>query len=170
MAKTYEPIATTTLGTAESSVTFGSISGAYTDLVLVSSIKYSTGGINNFATLQVGNGSVDTGSNYSTTWVEGAGGVASSGRQSNGTYSFISYFGSGSSNTTEPVISITNFQNYSNTLTNKTVITRFNNSNQVGAYVGLWRSTSAINTITITANGSNFALGSTFTLYGIASA
>jgi hypothetical protein len=35
MAITYEPIATTTLGTAAASVTFSSISGAYTDLVLV---------------------------------------------------------------------------------------------------------------------------------------
>jgi uncharacterized membrane protein len=35
MAKTYEPIATTTLGTSTATVTFGSISGAYTDLVLV---------------------------------------------------------------------------------------------------------------------------------------
>jgi hypothetical protein len=35
MASTYEPIATTTLGTATASVTFSSISGAYTDLVLV---------------------------------------------------------------------------------------------------------------------------------------
>jgi hypothetical protein len=35
MAKTYEPIATTTLGTAAATVTFSSISGTYTDLVLV---------------------------------------------------------------------------------------------------------------------------------------
>jgi hypothetical protein len=35
MAITYEPIATTTLGSAAASVTFSSISGSYTDLVLV---------------------------------------------------------------------------------------------------------------------------------------
>ena len=35
MAITYEPIATTTLSSAASSVTFSSISGSYTDLVLV---------------------------------------------------------------------------------------------------------------------------------------
>jgi hypothetical protein len=34
MAITYSPIATTTLGTAAASVTFSTISGAYTDLVL----------------------------------------------------------------------------------------------------------------------------------------
>jgi hypothetical protein len=38
---TYTPIATTTLGTAQSSVSFSSFSG-YTDLVLVSSTKAAT--------------------------------------------------------------------------------------------------------------------------------
>ena len=35
MAITYEPIATNTLGSAAASVTFSSISGTYTDLVVV---------------------------------------------------------------------------------------------------------------------------------------
>ena len=34
-AATYEPIATTTLGSAASTITFSSISGSYTDLILV---------------------------------------------------------------------------------------------------------------------------------------
>jgi len=38
MPTTYEPIATTTLGSATASITFSTISGAYTDLVLVASI------------------------------------------------------------------------------------------------------------------------------------
>jgi hypothetical protein len=39
MAITYEPIATTTLGTAlQTSVTFSTISGSYTDLVLIANI------------------------------------------------------------------------------------------------------------------------------------
>ena len=32
---TYTPIATTTLGSAQADVTFSSISGSYTDLVLI---------------------------------------------------------------------------------------------------------------------------------------
>jgi len=44
MPITYEPIATTTLSSAQSSVTFSSISGSYTDLVLVfSDVKLSSG-------------------------------------------------------------------------------------------------------------------------------
>ena len=35
MAATYTPIATTTLGSAQSSYTFSSISSAYTDLILI---------------------------------------------------------------------------------------------------------------------------------------
>ena len=35
MASTYEKIATTTLGSATASYTFSSISGTYTDLILI---------------------------------------------------------------------------------------------------------------------------------------
>jgi len=66
MPITYEPIATTTLSSAQSSVTFSSISGSYTDLVLVfSDVKLSSG--DSAIDIQVGNGSVDTSSNYSFT-------------------------------------------------------------------------------------------------------
>ena len=61
---------------------------------------------------------------------------------------------------------------YSNTTTYKTAIWRSNSQNDyVQAGVGTWRNTNAINSITIkTASGSNLAAGSTFSLYGIASA
>ena len=57
MAITYEPIATTTLGSAAASVTFSSISGSYTDLVLIVVPKATTG---DYIRCRVGNGSVDT--------------------------------------------------------------------------------------------------------------
>ena len=43
MATTYEPIATTTLGSAAASITFSSIAGTYTDLRLVLSLIPATG-------------------------------------------------------------------------------------------------------------------------------
>jgi hypothetical protein len=43
MAITYEPIATTTLGSATSTVTFSSISGSYTDLVAVFEVTLTSG-------------------------------------------------------------------------------------------------------------------------------
>jgi hypothetical protein len=66
MTATYEKIATTTLGSTTATVTFSSISGAYTDLVLVERlVKSITGG-----SLQVRFNS-DTGTNYSaTTYME----------------------------------------------------------------------------------------------------
>ena len=63
-------------------------------------------------------------------------------------------------------------QNYSNTTTYKTWLSRSNiPADFVGALVGLWRSTSAITTIQfLTTTADTFAIGTTFTLYGIKAA
>jgi hypothetical protein len=59
-------------------------------------------------------------------------------------------------------------QNYSNTTTNKTALIRDNFATYgTFARVALWRSTSAITSITLTMSSSTFATGSQFTLYGI---
>jgi hypothetical protein len=79
MAKTYEPIATTTLGSAAASVTFSTISGAYTDLVLVMSIRGSSD-IESDIGMQLNS---DTGSNYSMQRIYGQGASAGSDRNSN---------------------------------------------------------------------------------------
>lgn len=161
---TYEPIATTTLGSATATVTFSSISGSYTDLILVANlISTSSARVK----VRVGNGSVDTGSNYSYTILVGNGTSASSGRESNITE--LNYYWnaipSGWSNY------IIQFQNYSNATTNKTVLGRGNSTAvETFANVGLWRSTSAINIIEIRANTGSFDTNSTFTLYGILAA
>lgn len=63
--------------------------------------------------------------------------------------------------------------NYSNTTTYKTVLAKASlPSTEVVARVGLWRSTSAINTVQIKGNGAGnlLAAGMTATLYGIKSA
>jgi hypothetical protein len=73
MAITYEPIATTTLGSAAATVTFSSISGAYTDLIVVANLAQSAG--SNSLRFRL-NG--DTGSNYSATILRGYGSTANS--------------------------------------------------------------------------------------------
>jgi hypothetical protein len=166
-AQTYEPIATNTLGSATNSVTFSSISQAYTDLILVCTGKNSTGydGID----IRVGNGSLDTGSNYSQTMLNGNGTNAQSSRDSSAT----SMTNMGITSASVVQTSIYQFMNYSNTTTYKTVLGRSNVTDfRVAAIVGLWRSTSAINTISLRSdNGSyNFTVGSTFTLWGIKAA
>jgi hypothetical protein len=67
------------------------------------------------------------------------------------------------------------FNNYSNTTTNKTVIARTTNERTSGgsteACVGLYRSTAAITSIEVRNDGGvNFAIGSSVTLYGIKAA
>ena len=63
MPTTYEPIATTTLGSAQSSVTFSAISGSYTDLVIVINGALSSG----LASLSVEYNGDTTVGNYSYT-------------------------------------------------------------------------------------------------------
>tara|TARA_R110000868_G_scaffold25387_1_gene98997 strand:+ start:663 stop:1148 length:486 start_codon:yes stop_codon:yes gene_type:complete len=156
---TYNSIATTTLGTATNSYTFSSIPSTYTDLVLI--VYTKTVATDNLA-IQV-NG--DTATNYSNTYMAGNGTTAISGRNTSVSQAFIT--GTGTTFGT----SIINFQNYANTTTNKTFIGRGSWSDyQARASAALWRSTSAISSITVLSTGDNFQTGSTFTLYGIASA
>lgn len=159
MAVTYDAIATTTLGSAVSSYTFTSIPSTYTDLIIVASNGTTSG--SGVMTFQI-NG--DTATNYSTTSLEGNGTGAVSQRQSNQAQAYIVGFQAASY--TSPYISIINFMNYANTSTYKTVISR-SSSSAASAYVNLWRSTSAITSIQLTAPSTTFTAGSTFTLYGI---
>jgi hypothetical protein len=165
MPATYEPIATQTLGSTASSITFSSIPATYTDLVLV-----LAGGTDAASGWGLRFNS-DTGSNYSRTYLTGTGSAASSGRDTNQTTADIAYNGILGNNTNYN--SIVNIMNYSNTTTYKTAISRSNNAaTGVDTNASLWRSTSAITTIEIktTTAGKIFNIGSTFTLYGIAAA
>lgn len=160
MPNTYVALATQTLGTATSSVTFSSISANYTDLVLVVSAGNPT---NDSGLLIRFNG--DTASNYSDTSLYGDGSSAVSFRTSSATGMNAGRTDTGIST------NIINVQNYSNTTTNKTAISRGNDGALVIATTGLWRSTAAINSVTIyDQNGRNFNVGSTFSIYGVANA
>ena len=167
MPATYEPIATTTLGSSATSTTFSSISSAYTDLILVVSAFGNTGGVTDFSLGFQLNG--DTATNYSRTTLLGDGSSAVSGRASNITYGALQL--QGYYTTTEPVTAVGQFMNYSNTTTFKTVIARSSlASAAVETDVSLWRNTAAINSIKVIIIGGSMKAGSTFTLYGIKSA
>jgi len=161
---TYTPIATTTLGSAAATVTFSSIASTYTDLIVIINAIGTTA--NTYKRLTVNS---DSGSNYSRTVLSGDGTSALSFRSRNAT----SFNFNGYSALITPAAdnSILHFQNYSNTTTYKTILTRSNNANYAAeTVVGLWRSTAAINRIDFTLDSSTYAAGSTFTLYGIAAA
>jgi len=161
---TYVALDKITVGTAVSSVTFSSIPQTYTDLVIVAATT-STVAATNF-TLRFGNGSVDTASNYSAIRLVGNGSSASSGTNSG---TVLNFGDIGNPNT--PAVNIIHIMNYTNTTTFKTILGRANTVDiQLQALVGLWRKTpEAINIITIGTGSNNFAVGSTFSLYGIAS-
>jgi hypothetical protein len=159
---TYSPIATTTLGSNTSSVTLSGIPSTYTDLVFVMNGS-DTGGV------QLGiRFNSDTGNNYSNRGLTGNGSSAYSVTGSNA--ALIQFGWDAYLETTFSYNAIINIPNYANTNIYKTVLGRANNAvTGVTETVGLWRSTSAITSITLLQSyGTDlFKTGSTFTLYGI---
>jgi hypothetical protein len=156
MTVTYEAIATHTTSGSATTYTFSSIPSTYTDLVLVCNGALDSPGSIYFRF----NG--DTSSLYSYTYILGDGSSASSGR---GSTTFIIAADFSASNST----SVSSIMNYANTTTNKTVLSRAGAANlNTIAFAGLWRSTAAINALTLLlAGGRSFANGTTFSLYGI---
>lgn len=157
---TLTPISTQTLSSTASSITFTGIPQTYTDLVLVVE-GTSSGGL----AFRLNS---DTGTTYSRTIIYGDGSSALSTRGSNENYAYQTPVAPGTGNR---FVATYHFQNYANTVTNKTVLYRLSTSaTGVSAGVNLWRSTAAINSIQILSDvgsGGTFASGNTFTLYGI---
>ena len=161
---TYIPIATQTLGSSASSITFSSIPSTYTDLrlVLVCTATY------NSPTL-IFNGS--SASNYSQTYITG--GSASGASSSYNPASSAIYITSGPTqgvSTTIPNIYTFDIFSYAGA-TNKTLLeTLAEDHNGTGAVqvgVALWRSTAAITSITLSDVSGNFSINTTATLWGI---
>ena len=160
---TYVALAEQTLGGGTTTVTLSSISGAYTDLVMVITKGGDEGSLRMYF-------NSDTGNNYSTTIIAGTGTAANSTRQSTQNAILINgVYGATNANSN----TIVQLQNYSNTTTNKTILSRGTiPDDETVACVGLWRSTAAITSISITAiNGTGLWLsGSTISIYGILAA
>jgi len=159
---TYVALKTTTVtGSATSTIDFTSIPATYTDLVIVTSAKNLVADNAIFMTF---NG--DSTTNYSNTIIfGGTPNGTGSGRGTSQNYCVI-----GRTNTAEFCVGVTHVQNYANTTTNKTILSRGGNAgNFTLAYVNLWRnSTDPINRITLTSGSGNFEIGSSATIYGIA--
>jgi hypothetical protein len=163
MPATYDPIATQTLGSSAATVTFSSIPGTYTDLVLVCRQATNTDGNTQLRF----NG--DSGTNYSSTFLRGNGSTASAARDGNQSQMNLESFGFPTS--AFGAVTIANIMNYSNSTSNKATLSRGSNSNTgVSAVAHLWRNTAAITSITILTNASTFSAGSVFTIYGIKAA
>lgn len=164
---TYTLIASSVVTSSTATVTFSSIPSTYTDLILVAgSLLQVTGG--NGLRMRFNS---DTATNYSTTQLLGNGTAASSTRETSTT---STYAGGSTYSSTNPGTAIAHIMDYANSTTYKTVLNRGSQAgNDVVAQVGLWRSTSAITSITLAMGGAfpsdNIASG-TFKLYGIEAA
>jgi hypothetical protein len=164
----YIALATTTLGSTASSVTFSSIPATYKDLIVVVSAANSTNDVTWSMTFNS-----DTGANYSYVLARGFSSTSAQSQSLSGqTSMFIAgwSFGQGTATQTPLVLQI---MDYSATDKHKTLLNRFqtqrnDGSNEVGMLAGRWGSTNAINTVRLFPNSSTFAAGSTFSLYGVA--
>jgi len=161
MALTYDSIATTTLSSATSSITFSSISSAYTDLRIV-----LVGTVTSVVDLIMQYNS-DAATNYSYTRLQGNGAAASTDTTNNNGNIRISF---GNPSTSIPFMITNDIFSYAGS-TYKTALTTFsgdtNGSGSVGRTVSTWRSTAAITSVVMTADGDTWKVGTTATLYGI---
>jgi len=163
---TYTPLATITLSSAESSVTFSSIPQTYRDLIV--SVA-GTGTANAAYYLRV-NG--DSGSNYNTVGMK----ARSSGPESyaDATQAQVYVVGNGWG-TGGWFNSQIQLLDYSATDKHKSMLIRngnYDNSYASPTVVGVaarWANNSAISSIYFSTNTSTFAVGTTFSLFGIAS-
>lgn len=166
MTADFESIATVIVSSNQTSaVTFSNIPQTYTHLQIRITGKFGSNGhmrINS-----------DTGNNYNYHYLGGDGTSAFSGN-SEGAIDRMLAWGSGNNDGAQPQSIICDLLDYKNTNKNKTA--RFlwgwdkNGSGAVWIASGLWRSTSAITTISIDANEATIYSGAHFALYGIRSA
>jgi hypothetical protein len=152
---TYRPLATVTLGSSTSAITFSNIPATYRDLILILD-----------GTASVGiNGSVyfnsdTTASNYSYTRMNGNGSTTSSNSGTNIWFDL---------QTSRSMVRI-EIIDYSATNKHKTSLSRWDNpSSVVGATSIRWANTAAVTSLQVkdTNNAATFASGSTFSLYGV---
>ncbi len=167
----YDSIATTTVGSGgASSITFSSIPATYTHL----QIRFITRNNRSGQSVDALNikANSDGGANYANHRLQGDGSSASGSggsslnaaifAQTPASTATASVFGAG-------VIDILDYANTSKYKTFRT-LSGFdaNGSGYVGLYSGLWQSTSAINSLTISSNdGSGVLEYTSFALYGI---
>jgi len=165
MPATYEPIGTTTLTGTSATITFSSISSSYTDLRLV---FVGTGDAN--VTLRFNS---DTGTNYSVARMAADGSTTERALSSGNTS--INTTAAEALPASTPAMITADIFSYAGNKLKPVLITQSqdkNGSGWVSYSVGLWSSTSAITSVTITAIGgvALFNSGTTATLYGIKAA
>ena len=171
MATTYTLISSNVLTGSAASVTFSSIPSTYTDLVLKVSARSTRVANSNNLDLRI---NADSSALYSYTYIYGSGSSAASSRSSADTSVFVSTMNA--ANSTSNTFTSAEIYIPSYTVSQNKPFGSFgafeNNSatvNEIDANAHLYRSTSAITSLTLYSGlGSfNFDTGSSFYLYGI---
>jgi hypothetical protein len=150
------------------SITFDNIPQVYQDLMVVGYARSAATATNENHFFRL-NGNTST--LYSRTVLEGDGSSASSVRESNLQQTYIGAIPAASATANLFSSYILHFLNYANTSTNKSGLVRFandrNGSGITNIVANLYRSTSAITSLTLFNGTGNFASGTSFSLYGV---
>ncbi len=166
------------LGTATGYWEHTGIPTTYDHLLLLVSGRSDDAVTQRYATLQVGDGSIDTGSNYSGTTTLAKTSTPISERDTSATFIRASYIND-DTDLADTFASIKIWiPHYANTANYKQMIVQTvgpNNSTadtawSVGINAGLWRSTDNIERMRLSCSAGNWMEYSTFTLYGITGA
>ena len=173
----YDALSTITVGaTSVSSITFAGIPNTYKHLQIRAMTRSTATGnasVNYVATGRIRFNS-DTGSNYNSHWLDGNGSSASAGNFGVDTSMALADLGGVFAATASGyfAVNIIDVLDYTSTTKNKTV--RILNGQDRNGYgriqlqSGLWFATPAsVHTVTFTTDGTAYAEGSQFTLYGI---
>jgi hypothetical protein len=169
----YESIATATGTGSSNTITFSNISGTYQHLQIRAMVKNTNSSAIGTAGLTMRLNS-DTASNYTQNYLRGDGSSVSAGGFANQTSMYCGECEAGgdASIANRMGVVIVDIHDYASTTKNKTVRC-FSGAdlNSTQGYVnltsGLWRSTSAVTSITFIAGSNNFNSQTVFALYGI---
>ncbi len=147
-------MATVTLTSSASSVSFSSIPATYRDLIIIGAGSPSAG---TNVLIRV-NG--DFGANYSFVYMLGFSGGTLSGSATGQSAAFADTFPNGNF--------MVQIFDYPVTDKSKTILTRSNGGTaQVNAYANRYALTDAVTSVSLTASGQTFSTGFTFSLYGV---
>lgn len=161
MANAMVALATTTLGSAASSVTFGSIPATYRDLKLVIVVP-----ANASVPRMTLTANSDGGTNYSQVRMYGVGSGSGTSNSYSAETTFYTYDAS-SGSTTNIVFDL---MDYSATDKHKTALVRMNVPDSiVFAQASRWANTAAVTTLSALTIISSYPTGTTLSLYGIVS-
>ena len=168
-----EAISTTYLEANAANVTFSSIPQTYEHLQLRYTLALNAT-VNSYQRLWLGDGSVDTGTNYSNHYMTGHDSTVAASSDTGGTNGIYLGNAVGEIDRSWAAVTIVDILDYVNTDKNTSVMinTWAGGLNANADYVyfasGLWDSTAAVDTIKIDNRyASNFLRGSEFTLYGL---